>query len=182
MTKWLLACAVLVLLGGCDDPVEENVTGQLGRVTIVFADDGGCSPARLSGDAGLQFYGVRPDGGIVFTLPQNAVFGPLIDGGALESVQRQSVPAPGDGKSNVGATPDGTVDDDCEGIFTRWVPVDGGLSNAQEWPGLDKCETGPLWLPNRACVTTRTFLFEPVSACELKCVKVSAAQEVSCDC
>lgn len=172
---------VLVLAAACSDPIEESVPGFLGRVTVTTAADD-CSPPRFEGDGGVQFYGVRQDGGVVFTLSQDSIFGPLSDGGALESVQRQSFPSPGDGAANVGVTDDGSVDPACAGIFTRWVPIDGGFSNDQEIPGVNKCPSGPLWLPAKPCTTSRTFTFTPLSECDLKCLRVSASLEVTCEC
>ncbi len=166
---------LLLLLPACQDPIDENLAGKLVRVEVTSSLDE-CRPARFTGDAGVQFFGVRPDGGVVFTISQQAQFGPMVDGGVLESVQRQILPTPGNGRTNVASG------DACVGTFSAWVQLDGGLENAQEWPGIKDCPAGPIWLPVEPCRSTRSFSMTELGDCQLRCVIISAAGEISCDC
>lgn len=165
----------LLLLAGCVDATEEDLPGKLVRVEVLTSADA-CRPARFSGDAGVQFFGERPDGGLVFTMGQQAQFGPTPDGGSLESVQRQLIPAPNAGRATVGDEPG------CEGSFSAWERTSDGLSLSQEWPGQDTCPSGPVWLPFKACTSTRGYVFTEVGTCQLRCVRISARGEVDCTC
>lgn len=164
----------VLLLLGCD-PVEEDLAGKLVRVEVTTqASD--CSPARFSGDAGVQFFGERDDGGVVFTMGQQAQYGPTVDGGVLESVQRQLIPSPNQGRAAVG---DGAG---CEGSFSAWERSGTGLVLTQQWPGGDTCPMGPIWLPRKTCTTTRLYDFTEVGTCQLRCVRLSISGEVECTC
>lgn len=167
---------VVMLLTACE-PIEDALPGKLAQLTVTTARDD-CSPVRFTGDAGLQFFGVRPDGGVVFTISQRAQYSSARDdGGVVEGVQRQSAPFVGDGRSNAASG------DACVGTFSAWrVDGDFVLRNAQEWPGLQDCTTGPAWLPRQPCTSERVFTFTPVSDCNLECVRLSASGEVSCEC
>jgi hypothetical protein len=167
----------LLLVAACD-PVEEDLPGQLAQVTVTGLGDN-CAPSRFVGDAGTQFFGVRGDGGLVFTLAQRAHYSSdRDDGGVVESVQRQTFPTVGDGRVAVGSE-----GEPCVGTFSAWRS-DGGLtlSITQGWPGADGCPSGPRWLPSTACTSQREFTFTPVGDCNLRCVRITAAGEVSCGC
>ena len=165
----------LIVLAGCD-AVEDDLPGKLVRVEVITQMDG-CNPARFVGDAGVQFFGERADGGLVFTMSEQGQYGPIIDGGSLQSVQRQLVPAPNAGRAAVG---DGAG---CEGSFSAWERTVGGVGVSQEWPGANTCPRGPVWLPLKACVSTRLYNFTEVGACQLRCVRITPASgEVSCAC
>jgi hypothetical protein len=170
----ILALAVWVI--GCE-PVEEDLPGHLAQLSVTTRVDD-CVPARFTGDAGVQFFGLRADGGAVFTVSQLAQYSSNVDdGGLVESVQRQTAPFPGNGATSVGST------DACSGTFSAWV-LEGAnlLSIRQTWPGRDACTTGPGWLPQSPCTSERVFTFTPSSECNVKCVRISAAGEVSCGC
>lgn len=166
---------LLTLLAGCVDATEENLWGSLVRVDVVTTADT-CTLPRFTGDAGVQFFGQRPDGGFVFTIAQQAQFGPTWDGGSLESVQRQLIPAPNNGRATVGS------ESGCEGSFSAWERTDAGLKLSQGWPGQDTCASGPVWLPTKPCDSTREYRFTEVGSCQLRCVVISAKGEVTCDC
>ncbi len=168
----LFAAALLFL--SCD-PVEDDLAGKLVRVEVT-TESTDCTPARFSGDAGLQFVGEREDGGLVFTMGQNAQYGPTIDGGALESVQRQLVPGSNNGRVAVG---DGAG---CEGSFSDWERTSDGLRLLQAWPGGNTCPAGPTWLPSKSCTTARRYTFTEVGTCQLRCVRISTRGEVDCAC
>jgi hypothetical protein len=172
MARWLVP---LFLLMACIDSTEDDLAGVLVRVDVVTVDDP-CNLPRFTGDAGVQYFGERPSGQLVFTMSQQAQFGPLLDGGTLESVQRQVIPSPDAGRANVG---EGTG---CEGSFSRWERTDGGLLLKQELPGVDSCEAGPRWLPFFGCTVTREFRFTEVGTCQLRCVQLSSKGEVDCGC
>ena len=164
-----------LFLSACVDTTEDDLAGQLVQVEVkTLSDD--CRLPRFSGDAGVQFFGERSAGVFVFTMGQQAQFGPTTDGGTLESVQRQLIPSPDAGRATLG---DGAG---CEGSFSNWERIDGGLSLTQTWPGFDTCPSGPLWLPFKACTSTREFIFTELSACQLKCVRISSKGEVDCGC
>ncbi len=169
-----LLTTLLVLFVGCD-AVEEELAGKLMRVEVTI-EDSDCAPARFRGDAGIQFFGERPDGGLVFTMGQNAQYGPTIDGGVLESVQRQLIPAPNDGRASVG---EGLG---CDGSFSNWERSIEGVRVTQSWPGADTCPMGPIWLPSKGCTTTRRYSFTEVGTCQLRCVRISTSGEVDCTC
>lgn len=166
---------LLSVLAGCVDSTEEDLAGTLVRVEVVTESDT-CTLPRFSGDAGVQFFGERADGGLVFTMAQQAQFGPRLDGGSLESVQRQLIPAPNAGRASVGA------EAGCVGSFSSWERTDGGLRLSQEWPGQDTCPSGPLYLPTTPCTSTRGYLFTEVGSCQLRCVRISEKGEVDCGC
>jgi hypothetical protein len=166
----------LLTLCGCEAPVEDDVAGQLVQMTVSRVSDD-CLPARVIGDAGVQFFGVRDDGGIAFTVGQETQFGPSLDGGVLESVQRQTIPFANGGRGTVGA------EAECVGTFSAWVfEPPATLRNVQTFPGVDKCISGPSWLPKSQCTVEREFTFTPISDCRSKCVTITAAGEVSCGC
>ena len=163
---------LLLLLTACD-AVEDDLPGKLVQVEVTTqATD--CTPARFTGDAGQQFFGERKDGGLVFTMGQQAQYGPTLDGGTLESVQRQLVPS--SGRSAVGNGPG------CEGSFSAWERTGTGFRLIQQWPGADTCPTGPLWLPLRACTSTRLYQFTDLGTCQLRCVRISLSGEIDCAC
>ncbi len=166
--------AVGLLLLSCD-AVEEDLPGKLVRVEVTTQSTD-CIPARFSGDAGVQFVGERDDGGLVFTMGQNVQYGPTIDGGALESVQRQLVPSPNNGDATVGEG------DGCAGSFSAWERTVDGVSLSQTWPGATTCPSGPIWLPSKACTSTRLYTFTEVGTCQLRCVRISTSGEVDCSC
>ncbi len=166
--------AVGLLVASCD-AVEDDLAGKLVRVEVTTQSTD-CTPARFRGDAGIQFFGEREDGGLVFTMGQNAQYGPTIDGGVLESVQRQLVPAPNNGRAAVG---EGAG---CEGSFSDWERTVDGVRLTQSWPGGNTCPMGPIWLPSKACTTTRLYTFTEVGTCQLRCVRISTSGEVDCAC
>ncbi len=165
----------MLVLAGCEVE-DEDFEGRLVHVEIVSTSDD-CSPRRMSGDAGLQFIGTRADGGTLFTISQEAVYGPLIDGGALESVIRQALPPLNLGRANIGIG-----EESCNGIFGDWVELGSTLQLRQDIPGSMNCVTGPLWLPTTRCSTDRTFTLTDVGTCRLSCIQVTASAEVVCDC
>ncbi|MBL8915768.1 MAG: hypothetical protein JNM17_34035 [Archangium sp.] len=171
------AWLVMLVMAACEPLEGDDLPGQLASVTVTSLSDD-CSPLRFVGDAGVQFYGTRPDGGVVFTMSQRAQFSSASDdGGLVESVQRQTAPFIGDGRTNVASG------DACVGVFSAWrVDAPFVLRNPQEWPGADACPAGPGWLPRMPCTSERVFTFTPISECNLKCVTISAAGEVTCDC
>lgn len=170
----LLPC--FLLLVGCEGPTQDSVKGQLAQLELTRVSDD-CVPRRRVGDAGLQFFAVRDDGGVAFTMSQDAQYGPLFDGGALESVQQQAIPVINGGQAQVGA------DGGCAGTFANWVLESPGvLRSLQKFPGEDTCPDGPEWLPKTACTVNRTFTFTGVSDCDSKCLKFTASNEVTCDC
>jgi hypothetical protein len=168
------ALPLLLLLAACPEPAEDPV-GVVAPLSVDLVSDD-CTPARLTGDGGLQFFAALDDGGFAFTVGQQLQFGPTRDGGSLESVQRQNLPAVNGGTVSVG---DGAG---CQGMLARWRVADGGLELYQEWPSREGCPLGPTWLPERACTTTRRFAFGFGEPCRSSCVRISAAAEVSCDC
>ena len=163
---------LFLLLTGCDE-VEEDLEGKLVRVEVK-PQSTDCTPARFTGDAGIQFFGERADGGLVFTMGQHAQYGPTSDGGVLEGVQRQQVPSTGAASVGEG--------DGCVGSFSEWESTSDGLKLLQEWPGVDGCPSGPIWIPLKACTTTRTFSLTEVGTCQLKCVRISTSGEIDCAC
>ncbi len=162
----------VVLLTACD-AIEDDLPGKLVQVEVrtQFTD---CTPPRFTGDAGRQFFGERQDGGLVFTMAEQAQYGPTHDGGTLESVQRQLVPSTG--RAIVGEG------NGCEGAFSLWERTTTGLRLIQEWPGADTCPTGPLWLPQKACTSTRLYFFTDLGTCQLRCVRISSRGEIDCKC
>ena len=166
-----------LLIAGCDEH-EENLDGVLVQVEVISVSND-CNPARFVGDAGVQFFAERPDGGLVFTMNQQAQYGPPVDGGVLPSAQRQVVPPVDLGRASVG---DGQG---CIGSFSDWkrTRTTRGVELQQEWPGADTCPTGPTWLPRKACATTRLYNFTEVGTCQLRCVRISQTSgEVECSC
>ncbi len=166
--------ALLLVVTACVEPAEDPVGAITPLAVELVADN--CVPARPSGDGGLQFFAVLRDGGFAFTVSQQLQFGPLRDGGVLESVQRQNFPTEASSTVAVGPGPG------CQGTLTRWLAVDGGLELAQLWPSAESCPEGPAWLPQRACSTTRRYRFGEGEACPSSCVRISEAPEVRCDC
>lgn len=168
--RWLTS---LILLFGCIDKVEDDLAGSLVQVTVNTLHDE-CEPARFSGEAGAQFFGDVDDGGVVFTMAQNAVFGPTLDGGQLVGVQR--LRALSEGEISVGR------DEMCLGTFASWERADGGLILSQQWPGIETCPTGPVWLPLKACASQRFFAFSNAVECPLRCVRITQSSTVECSC
>jgi hypothetical protein len=170
-----IALLSLMLIAGCSEP-EENLDGKLVLVEVVTVSSD-CAPARFTGDAGVQFFAEREDGGLVFTMSQEAQYGPTVDGGVLPGNQRQVVPPPNLGVASVGPG------EGCTGSFSDWKRAASGLSLQQEWPGGDTCPTGPIWLPRKACATTRLYNFTEVGTCQQRCVRISPISgEVECSC
>lgn len=172
----LILLALVVLVAGCET-VDEDFEGRLVQIEVTSSADD-CVPRRFTGDAGLHFIGVRPDGGTVFTLSNAAVYGPLIDGGVLESVIRQALPPVNMGRSNVGQN--GEVA--CDGIFGDWREVGTELQLSQDFPGFTDCVTGPPWLPQRRCTAERSLKLTDVGTCRISCLRVTAGTEVVCEC
>lgn len=173
MTLRPLLLPLVVALIGCTDPVEDSLPGSLVRVTVIGVSDS-TLPPREVGDGGTQFFGVRADGGVAFTISQQLQFGPLVDGGSLISVQRVSVPTPNAGRFTIS-------DEGCTAI-SNWTVVDGGLQLSQSFPERVDCPTAPEWLPELGGEAVRRYELTPISSCDLKCVRLSEASEVSCDC
>lgn len=171
----LILLAMAVLATGCET-VEEDFEGRLVQVEVVTASDD-CRPKRFSGDAGLQFIGIRPDGGTVFTLSNAAVYGPLIDGGVLESIIRQALPPVNLGRANIGLG-----EPACDGLFGDWKEVGNELQVRQNFPGNTDCTTGPPWLPESRCDVERSLKLTDVGTCRLSCLRVTASTEVVCEC
>ncbi len=166
-----LKLVLLLTLASCD-AVEEDLPGVLVRVEVSGSSN--CLPARFTGDAGLQFFGQREDGGLVFTMGTEAQFGPPREGGVLGGVERQ---VPSEATTSVG------TENSCLGTFSDWRRTDGGLELHQSWPGIDFCVSGPTWLPRVRCSTTRQYLFTEISPCSLRCVRIpSGSSEVECRC
>lgn len=168
---------LLTLLLFCTacDPVEEDLSGMLVRVEVTGAPD--CYPERFLGDAGIQFFAERADGGFLFTMSQQAHFGPSRDGFGVATVERQVVPAPNAGHVIVGQ------EAGCDASLSDWVRTAAGFSLAQRLPGADFCTSGPGWLPRSFCSPTRFFTFTEVGACQLSCVRISPSSgEIECRC
>ena len=92
----------------------------------------------------------------------------------LASVQRQSP------TSESVAVGDGVG---CAGSFSSWKRTATGVEIIQDWPGGDTCPTGPVWLPLKACSSTRRYDFTEVGTCQLRCVRIAPASgEVICKC
>ena len=70
----------------------------------------------------------------------------------------------------------------CEGSFSNWERSVDGLRLTQAWPGAHACLAGPAWLPERACTSSRRFLFTSVGTCPLRCVRISSSGEIDCTC
>lgn len=170
-----LILLAMVVLTGCD-VTEEDFEGRLVHVDVVTTSDD-CVPRRFSGDGGLQFIGVRADGGTIFTLSNAAVYGPLNDGGVLESVIRQALPPVNIGRANVGQG-----EESCNGIFGDWLQTGDGLQLRQDFPGSTDCTTGPPWLPVSRCSVDRELVLTDVGTCRLACLRVTAGTDVVCDC
>jgi hypothetical protein len=159
---FLVLCVTLL---GCESQ-EEDLAGKLMQVSVSLeASD--CAPERFAGDAGVQFFGERADGGVVFTVSLQGQFGPGLDGGTLASSARQIIPG-SKVKTLVG---EGAG---CEGTFSDWERTgDRVFRITQKWPGGEDCPTGPTWLPAKACTTTRTFSFIELGPCQLRCVRIA---------
>ncbi len=162
---------LVLVFPACHDPIEEDLAGKLVRFEVISSSDD-CSPLRFTGDAGTQFFGIREDGGVVFTIARQAKYGPRVDGGVLEEVERQLVPS-------LDATlPDYT----CAGKYSNWERTDAGFDLFQEWGGADSCPGGPLWLPRAACSSKRSYLMTELGDCQLRCVQLTVTGEVTCSC
>ena len=162
---------LLTTLAGCE-AVEDDLPGQLVHVEV--SGGGDCLPARFTGDAGIQFFAAREDGGLVFTMSREAQFGPTREGALLGGVDRQ---VPSDAPTTVGN------ENTCFGKFNDWRRTDGGFVLNQAWPGVDFCVSGPTWLPTETCTTTRRFVFTEVGPCSLRCVRFpTGGSEVECRC
>lgn len=173
----LILLAMVVVLTGCEVP-EEDFEGRLVQVTVISNRDE-CAPLRFSGDAGIQFFGTRPDGGTVFTMANAAVYGPIADGGVLESVIRQALPPVDLGRANVGQF----GEESCKGLFLDWIDDGNGqLQLQQDFPGSIDCTTGPSWLPVKRCEVDRQYVLTDVGTCRSTCLRVTASTEVVCDC
>jgi hypothetical protein len=162
---------LFLLLSACSDPIEENLAGKLVQVEVVATSDT-CLPARFVGDAGVQFFGQREDGGYLFTMSRNAQLGPNEDGGFVESVDRQQVPPQND-LAPLSA---------CNAQLSNWTRSDAGFDLSQAFPGVKSCVNGPLWLPSKDCESNRSFLMTELGDCQLKCVHLSVSGEVTCSC
>lgn len=162
-------------LSACET-VSEKLAGQLVQVTVVTVSDT-CIPRRAADDGGVQFFAMRPDGGAIFSASLYTQFGPNLDGGGIDSTRTDSIP-PSSPTSTLG------TESACAATTAAWSFLDAGLGLQldQVLPGIDVCPSGPGWLPSTSCASTRQFHFDPIRACSLQCVHVSAAGDVSCDC
>lgn len=165
---------LLVALAACPEPVEDPV-GSITSLQVEVVSDT-CTPARLGGDGGQQFFALQADGGAQFSVGQQLLYGPLRDGGSLEGVQRQVLNA---GVAVPLALGEAAA---CNVGRMKWTIVDGGLELDMTWPGSDACPAGPVWLPELECRTLRRFVFTPGAECRASCVTVSSAAEVTCEC
>lgn len=172
--KRLLAALALAALPACPTVEGEDLPGHLCQVTVETLQDG-CSPQRASGDGGVQWLGVRPDGGVSFTIFDQVKFGPLRDGTPLAGVSRDVAPPNDGGFAQFGAGAE------CRALVSGWELVDGGLTLSQEWPGIDLCVSGPSYLPAKGCVAVRRLVFTPIRECPQRCVVLSN-DGASCDC
>lgn len=162
---------LLLLLTACD-AVEDDLPGKLVRVEVISETDT-CTPARFTGDAGVQFFGQRPDGGLVLTMSSQAQYGPTLDGGSLT----------GTGPS-VPAAPVGPSGAPCFISLSDWQRTDEGLRLEQHYPGSDLCPSaGTAQMPKDACNSARRFVFTELADCPLRCVRFPAASdEIECKC
>ena len=172
--RTLLPLALLLATAACVDEVAEDLAGELVQVEVLGLADG-CDPARHLGDGGLQFHGVRPDGGVLLSLAATVQYGPLPDGGPLEGTALSQVPNPA-AVATVGS------EADCQATVGLLVPTDGGIRLEQDLPGALTCPSGPLWLPRVRCGSARLLRLTPVRACHLRCVRLGASGDVGCDC
>ncbi len=171
----------LLLLTSCEEDLEPDIEGRLVAVEVVTERDT-CVPQRHQGDGGVQFIGLRADGGVVFTMARNAAFGPLPDGTTFDSVSRHSIPVDRGGWGNAA---EGDV---CAGIFHEWTLVDDNtLTLFQDLPSTRVCTSGPVWLPKAEdggsrCETAREYRLTDVGTCKLSCVKFGVSGDVTCEC
>jgi hypothetical protein len=171
--RWLFP--LLFALSACDTPTEQ-LAGQLVQVTVITTSDT-CTPQRVSGDGGLQFWALRPDGGAIFSASLYSQLGPSLDGGDLGASRLNALPMVATSAAVGGES-------DCLASLAGWSFSDAGLGVQleQTFPGIDGCPSGPSYLPAASCAATRQFLFTPVRDCSLSCVRVSGAGDVTCAC
>lgn len=165
-----LRLLLFVVLASCD-AVEDDLPGKLVRVEVI-ADSDTCTPARFTGDAGLQFFGERADGGLVLTMSSQAQYGPTPDGGSLTGTG-PSVPVAATGSENA----------PCFISLADWKRNDEGLGLVQHYPGSDLCTNGTPLMPKDSCISTRRFVFTEIRDCPLRCVHFPASSdEIECKC
>ena len=161
---------LLLALTGCD-AVEDDLPGKLVRVEVIAEADT-CTPLRFTGDAGVQFFGQRIDGGLALTMSSQAQYGPTPDGGTLT----------GTGPSLVVAAT-GSENAPCFISLSDWRRTEEGLRLEQHYPGSDVCTNGTSLMPKAACISSRRFVFTELRDCPLRCVHIPpGSDEVECSC
>ncbi|MEW5737339.1 MAG: hypothetical protein AB1938_00345 [Myxococcota bacterium] len=173
MTRPALLPGLLLLAAACPT-VDDDLPGYLCQVTVEAIQDT-CSPQRFVGDGGVQWLGIRDDGGLAFSVLDQVKYGPTRGGEALAGVTRETLPPFDGGMAQFGA------DDACRALVGGWVALDGGLQLNQQWPGIDNCPSAPAYVPNKACVAVRFLRFEPIGECPQRCVVLTNVG-ASCDC
>ena len=171
----LLLLVALLALPACPTVDGEDLPGQLCQVTVESIMDS-CAPQRTVGDAGVQWLGTRPDGGLAFTIFDAVKFGPLRDGGVITGISRDKAPTAGDGRILFG---DGGTE--CRATLTASPGVNGSIELNQSWPGLELCTNGPDYFPDSGCVSIRRLVFTPIRDCPQRCVTLSN-DGAGCDC
>ncbi|GMU60603.1 MAG: hypothetical protein AMXMBFR34_23660 [Myxococcaceae bacterium] len=167
------ALLFLVSLSACPT-VSDDLPGYLCQVTVEELQDG-CAPRRTTGAGGVQWLGVREDGGLAFTVADQVKYGPTRSGEVLIGVSRDQVPPLDGGIVQLG--PEAA----CRGLLGGWIALDGGLQLNQQWPGLDVCPGAPVYAPQTSCVAVRQLIFTPIRECPQRCV-VLAGDGADCDC
>lgn len=162
----------LILCAACDT-VEADLPGRLVQMSMVSLADG-CTPGRMTGDAGTQFVVTRPDGGLTFTWPITMQWGPLADGGVSGLGERvEQVPA------RAPNVPLGNAAGCLGGLVT--ASTDAGIEIRQTWPSQAECPT--LDFTAAECSSTRVLVLNPLRECSSRCVRYDAVSgEASCDC
>ncbi len=164
-----------ILLSSCEAPTGDDLVGSVVSVEVTTQLDT-CQPARFLGDAGVQFIATRDNGEVVFTVSQQAQFGPAADGVVLPGLRRLALGSPDGGSTQLG------TNEHCTGAFANWSRTPDGLRLTQEWPGIDLCPEGPAWFPQKRCESIRRFVMTEVGTCPLRCVKILDAAEIECSC
>lgn len=169
-----LLLVALLALSGCPTTDGDDFPGQLVFVTVEPLFDN-CTPQRMTGDAGVQWLGQRPDGGLALTILDEVKYGPERDGGLLAGISREQIPPLDDGNVHFG---DGGTECIAE---TRWERFDGGLNLMQGLPGIETCPSAPAYLPEQSCSVARRFVLAPIRECSQRCVRLSN-DGAACDC
>lgn len=169
--------ALTLLLMGCPT-VETDLPGQIVHMELVaepLTDAGApCAPARALGDAGSQFVGTRPDGGLTFTWPLTMQWGPLVDGGVSALGDRvEQVP---EISSSVAL---GMPDTCIAKVSTRQIA--GGIEVRQQFPPASDCSR--LDYTSADCTSVRVLRLTPLTDCSSRCVRYDpVTAEANCDC